>query len=1134
MSRFVVVVLAFLIVVLVTTSAVAQVEQATVVGTVTDASGAVIPGAKVTVKNVATGVTIESQTNALGIYRVPYLHPGKYEVAVESPGFKKARVSDITLTVGLTATVDVTLEVGAVDTEVTVAATAVQLEAQTATLGNVVSSSQILQLPLLGRNPYSLVALAPGVVPKGSNASGVRPLINGGRSNTSEVLLDGAESRNTTTMDIAYTPPLEAVQEFKVLTNNFSSEFGRSGGGVLTAATRSGTNELHGSLYWFIRNDKLNANSWKNNRVGLSKSPYRRNEYGFSVGGPVFLPKVYDGRNKTFFFVNWEQVPQRSPDDIVGTVPTELERAGDFSQTTSKGKLIRMFDPQTTRPDPAHPGKYIRDQFPSNMIPASRFDPIAAKVIGFYPIPNRTTETENFVKNGTRKNDVSKLFLRFDHQLGMKHRLFLSYGWQNNDRLTRGSIINIAYPEEGTNGQKAKQKVEQRMATLSDTVTFSPQLVGEFRATLVRNLNTTHPRSLGYDFTELGFPESLKAHAKVLMFPRFEPSDVDSLGTRRAGFFRMANWNTGAQGHFTWIRDTHSLKWGAEYLFLANNVTRPESGAGRYQFGRSFTQGPDPTKSSSTSGYGVATLLLGLPTGGRISDDPSLAASQRFYTWYIQDDWRVLPKLTLNLGVRWEYQTPWIDRFDHLAFFNPDATDPLTGQKGLLQFVAQDIDSRYQSDPDKNNFAPRVGLAWEVAPKTVIRAGYGMFFYPGSGGIGGGISDLGSGWLVNTYVYLGQPPAAPNTPPPGASLAEPFKAGFFTPPSRMVGSSINSQFRDWVTPYNQQWNFSIQRMMPGDFLVEAAYVGSRGQRIWINRNQSAVSTKYLSLGPALDELVPNPYYGIITTGSLSAAKVRRSQLLKPYNHYSNVNRFRDAVGDSVYHGFTLRVDRQMKNGLRFQAAYTVSKMIDNVQERFGSRSKYIDPNNLRLSRSISEWDRPQVLVLNFVYELPFGPGKKWARSGLSRWVVGGWQISGITTFEKGEPVVIKGPSNTRLPGVSAAAVRLSSGILPKSEQTLDRWFDTSAFAPAPTYSLGNDSRTEPSLRGPGVKKFDLAVMRNIRFKERYNLQIRAEFFNAFNTPQFADPNGSVTSKNFGRILSARDARQIQMGLRLTF
>lgn len=738
--------------------AMAQVEQATIVGTVTDPSGAVIPKAKVSVRNVATGVVVSTETNAVGMYRVPFLHPGTYDVVVESPGFKTARVSGINLAVGLVATVDVTLEVGAVGTEVTVAATAVQLEEQSATLGSVISSSQITQLPLLGRNPYSLVALAPGVVPKGGSAAGVRPIINGGRSNTSEVLLDGAESRNTTTMDIAYTPPLEAVQEFKVLTNNFSAEFGRSGGGVLTAATRSGTNELHGSLYWFIRNDKLNANSWQDNRVGLAKSPMRRNEYGVAVGGPVFLPRLYDGRNRTFFFVNSEQIPQRSPDNLIATVPTERERAGDFSRTTSKGALIRVFDPLTTRPDPAKPGKYVRDQFPGNVIPAARLDPIALNTIRYYPLPNRDTETENFTRNGTRKSDIAKIFLRVDHNLGSRHRVFLSHGRQDDDSLTRGSIINIAFPGEGTNGEMEKVEVRSRMATLSDTITVSPNLVIQLRGTLARWFRLITPRSLGFDFTQLGFPASLRAHAKELLFPRFDVSDVASLGPARASHERSAQWNAGTQEHFTWVHNTHSLKWGFEYLFLANNVTRPDYPAGNYSFGRSYTQGPDPTQSSSTAGYGVATFLLGLPTGGSMTDDPSLAASQRLYTLYLQDDWRVLPRLTLNLGVRWEYQTPWTERYNQLAFFDPAATDPLTGQKGVLRFVGRDGLSRYQTLPDKNNVAPRLGLAYRLARNLVMRAGYGIFYYPGSGGIGGGIGDMGSGWAVSNSVYLGPPP----------------------------------------------------------------------------------------------------------------------------------------------------------------------------------------------------------------------------------------------------------------------------------------------------------------------------------------------------------------------------------------
>lgn len=406
----------FVLVLLFASVSLAQVEQAGITGTVTDQSGAVVPGARVVVKNVRTGVEAATVTNAAGQYTVPYLPPGQYEVTAASKGFTNARVTDLRLTVGLTATLNLALQVGAVQNEVTVTATAVQLEQQTASLGAVVGSSQMMQLPLLGRNPYSLALLAPGVLPKGSAGAG--PIINGGRSNTSEILMDGAETRNSTTNDINYTPPLESVEEFKVITNSFSSEYGRSGGGVLTAATRSGTNELHGSLYEFLRNDKLNANSWTSNRQGLKKTAFRRNEFGFAVGGPVELPRLYHGRNRTFFFVNWEKTPQRSPDDINATVPTTPERQGDFSQSVDGGgNLIKIYDPLTTRPDPSRAGRYIRDQFAGNQIPTARLDPIALRIMQLYPVPNRASRTLNLALNNARQDDTWRIFMRIDHNL---------------------------------------------------------------------------------------------------------------------------------------------------------------------------------------------------------------------------------------------------------------------------------------------------------------------------------------------------------------------------------------------------------------------------------------------------------------------------------------------------------------------------------------------------------------------------------------------------------------------------------------------------------------------------------------------------------------------------------------------
>jgi hypothetical protein len=1110
----------------------AQVEQAAITGAVMDQSDARVARAKVTVTNIRTSVSSTTITNADGYYSIPYLTPGEYNVVVESAGFKKGVVSGIALRVGFTATVDVTLEVGALQSEVQVVSTQAQLEQQSSALGNVVTSSQMIELPLSGRNPYSLVTLAPGVMPAGGTGTG--PIVNGGRSNTSEVMFDGAESRNSTTNDIQYTPPLEAVQEFKVITNNFSSEYGRSGGGVLTAASRSGTNDLHGSFYEFLRNDKLNANGWTNNRNGVLKPPFRRNEYGFSVGGPVFLPKVYNGRNRTFFFVNFEQIKQRSPTSVVGNVPTLLQRDGDFSQTvTGAGALVRIYDPMTTRPDPNNAGRYIRDAFPGNFIPAPRFDPISVNILKYYPLPNRPTLTQNEILTLPNPNDTSRLFLRLDQSIGSKHRLFFSLGRQNTTNNALG--LTPFYPGAGVNSGNSLNQSSPRTYVISDTMTLRSNLLAELRGSVTRNVIINSPYAEGFDFAQLGFPQSLKAQSNLLKFPRVDITDVDSLSGDRASFFNDTEWSAELQAHISWIHNAHTLKAGFDRTFSAFNVYRPEQPSGQYSFSRTFTQGPDPLTAATAAGYGVATFLLGAPTGGQFSLDPSLATSQTYYAFYVQDDWKAMRNFTINLGVRWEYASPWTDRYNQLSFFDPNVTDPLTGRKGLLRFVGRDGNPRTQTDPNKHDFAPRVGLAWRFAPKMVLRSGYGMFYFPGSGGIGAGASDLGSGFLTQTAVYLGPPPAAPNTPPAGASLANAFVGGLLYPPTTLVGSSLYTALRNWRTPFNQMWNLSIQRTMPWDMLLEAAYAGSRGMHYWVNREHNAVSTQYLTLGTGLTQQVSNPFFGVITSGALGAPTVAASQLLRPVPQYTGITQFRDSIGDSVYHAFTLSLTKRTTHGVTFQANYTISKEIDDAQERFASRTSFIDPNNLRLSRAIAEWDRPHYLVMNYIYELPFGPGKTWLRSGPLARVVASWQVSGVTTLGKGLAMVVTAPCSTNLPGVSCTPLRVKDPVIEGDQRTLNRYFDTTAFAVPPPFSLGTDSRTQPRLRIPGLNNFDVGIGRNQRFAEnRVNLQFRAEFFSAFNHTQLGSPNGSVTSPDFGRITSATGTRTIQLGLRLSY
>ncbi len=537
-----------------TSTAFAQIDQGTITGTVTDQSGAIVPSALIVVTHTQTGVKRETRTNEEGHYRVPYLPIGQYELTVESQGFSKGRVVGIVITVGLTATINVSLAPGTLQLDaVTVTATSVQLERQTATLGNVFVSSQIIQLPTAGRNPYDLLTLAPGVAPIVGGGAG--SLINGGRISTTEILLDGAETRNTTSGGIAYTPPLEAVGEFKVITNSMSAEFGRSGGGVLTASTRSGTNALHGSFYEYLQNDKLNANSFFNNLRGVDRTPFRRNEYGFSVSGPVYLPRLYNGHDRTFFFVNWEQTKSRSPYQLVATVPTALERAGDFSQTfDNNGNLIKIFDPNprttVTVPDPDRPGQsiYLRQQISCgdrlNVICPDRIDPIARRVLEYYPLPNRSTLTQNFVQTGGSSiNDQWKMFFRVDHNLGKSHKLFMSYGRQDGEPVTPS--LNEAFPANG-----GVFEFHPRAFILGDTITLNPNLVAEFRASFARALFVLTPESVGFDFTQLGFSESLKNYSKTLLFPRFNISDVDPSGAGQGILFHRCREYRRSPGAF--------------------------------------------------------------------------------------------------------------------------------------------------------------------------------------------------------------------------------------------------------------------------------------------------------------------------------------------------------------------------------------------------------------------------------------------------------------------------------------------------------------------------------------------------------------------------------------------------------
>ncbi len=1114
-----------------------QAEQGTITGAVKDSSGAMVGAAKVTATNTATNVVSSTVSDPSGYYTIPYLAPGTYNVSAEANGFSTTTVSNVHITVNLSTAINFTLKLGVVSQKVTVQANAIQLETNNSELGGSVSRQQIIELPQLGRNPYNLLALQPGVLPVYTN-SGIQAEINGGMANTSNILLDGATQVNTSTGDPAFTPPLESVGQEKLITNNYSAEYGMSGGGVLTLASESGTNQFHGSAYEYVRNTDFNANGWYPNHVGQRRSPYHGNNFGFSIGGPVLIPKVYNGRNKTFFFTNIEWNPTATPDAITASVPTAAMRAGNFSGLVDQsGHPITVYDPATTTLAPGSTTVYTRSPFPNNTIPASRMsNPVVQKVLSYYPAPNAPGIEgiyNNFQATPTRHTSQDTLLARVDQTFGSRHKAFVSVG--RHSSLGSTPPVNIAFPQSGTNGDPGGAANTAWTGTVSDTWTIRPNLLIEFRGNFLHDFFGTIVNSQGFDIGSLGLPASFVAQTEAKAFPQFSITDQTGLGIQNSSIDSDTEGSNQGQAHLTWVKSSHTVKAGFEYRFVIFNEYRPLNGAGYFTFSRNYTQGPNPASASTDAGWGFASFLLGAPDGGYITHDASATASQKDIDAYVNDDFKLTSNFTLNLGLRWDALTGFTDRHNKLTWFNPTAPDPVTNLPGIVEFAGVNGNPRAENDTVWTNFAPRFGFAWQIGEKTAIRSGYGLFYVTNSDG-----NVAGTGFQVQTNVFTGSPVAAPNTPPPGASLSNPFVSGYLpypAPASALVGQSVGAPFRPGTLPNHQDWNLSIQRALATSTVLTASYVGGRGEHIWYNLNKNAAPIADLSLGSKLTQQVPNPFAGKLS-GVLGAPTVAYSQLLLPFPQYNGLSWYHNAVGDSYYEGFTLQLRHQDTHGLFAQASYTFSKTIGDVPERYAGRGDTpVDPNNLGLSRGLSEYNRPDWLVVNYVYQLPFGQNHAFLGRGIASHIVGNWQLSGVTSYGAGLPVVITSTNNSNLPGITSLADRLHNPHLKNGLQSPEKWFDTTAYAVAAPFTVGTGNRVEPDLRGPAFGQWDMGLTRRQQFGEGISLALRFEAFNVFNNRSLGNQGNldeKVTDGTFGAITSSGQARNLQIGARFAF
>ncbi|MBV8829258.1 MAG: TonB-dependent receptor [Acidobacteriaceae bacterium] len=1126
-------------------------NTAQITGTITDPSGAVVGSASVVVVNESTGIESTAKSNASGIYSVPLLQPGSYRIKIQAPGFRTIQRSGVTLVVAQTALLDFKLELGTSSQSIAVTDTAPLLDASSSAIGGVVTPEKVEDLPMLGRNSNALMTLVPGV--RATRATTVNPVleshyqffsINGSRPNQSQFMLDGGNNTNLTFNGPEYSPQVEEVQEFRIQTSNFSAEYANSGGGVINVASKSGTNQFHGSLFEYFRNDVLSANDFFSNQSGKPRPMLRYNQFGGTIGGPII-------KNRTFFFFAYEGLREEVPTVVVTSVPTALQRTGDFSQTlASNGQLVQIYDPTTTRPDPLHAGAYIRTPFAGNVIPASRLDPVAQKMTSYYPAPNSAgnpyTQLNNYFFSGPSTRYTDNFSGRVDHQISDNTMLTARFSRADLSNWTNPATFgssNIASPGYVTKPQHHPYALGRL------TKTFSPTLFGEFVFSWARWYYESFGLSNGFDPTKLGFPSSLAANSLALGFPSVSPGEMSGLG----GYYNEHDVSDRYEGkaNISKILGKHTLKFGGMYGMGKYTTRVFDNSTGSYTFTTAFTQGPNPFVSSPNAGFGFASFLLGaMATGTQNVTDINGDYHAPYYGAYIQDDYKVTSRLTLNLGLRWEFESPRIEAQNRVSNFNYTGTATLPNGvpvKGGLLFPGVGGISRDNWNPNWKNFAPRFGFAYELNNATILRGGYGIFYS----------NSWGNGRNNNAMPQLGfvcstpSPATLDNGLTPYATLSNPYPSGFCTATGNSaglltnLGQTLYVLDRNAPQPYVQTWNFDVQRSLPGDTVVEAAYSGSRGVHLMGILEWDQLNPAYLPLGSKLNSSVPNPFYGVITQGSLAASTITLGQSLLPYPQFLGVSDRNANYGESSYNALLVRAERRLSKGFSILVAYTLSKEIDDLVpsvngfpgESFagGALQNYY---NLHNERALSSWDTPQTLVISYAYELPFGVGKPFLNGGgLLDKFVGGWQLNGNTTFQSGPPLQITGGNSsgtlagTQRPNWNGQNPTLSGSVTDR----LLRYFNTSDFSFNAPFTFGNAPRLMPDLRGPGINNFDISIFKNTHVTERFQLQFRAESFNAFNRVQFGIPNTNINSTAFGVISSQQNTpRNIQLGLRLLF
>jgi hypothetical protein len=1182
-----------------------QSTYGTVDGTVMDASGATVPGAQVTLTNSGTGEKRSEATSTQGLYQFVNVVPGQYVLEVEKAGFKHFTRENVVVQVQQDTHIDAVLPVGQVTESVKVSAETPLLQAETSSLGQVVEERKANELPLNGRNIFNLITVSPAAVAQGGSGGtpvGQNPFswgnyqVGGSFANQSAEYLDGQP------LNIGYInlpiiiPTQDSVGEFKVQYNNLGPEWGKFSGGISNFSTKSGSNTFHGGAYEYFRNKVLNSNDYflKQSQIEQGKSneppPYVQNQYGFNVGGPVF-------KDKTFFFASWEQFRLRTGTVTTTTVPLPDFRQGNFSALLAQG--VQLYDPYTV-----NPATGARQPYANNQIPQPQWSTAGTALWDKYFIgPTGNGITDNFTSASSSGGNHNQFVTRIDQNLSDKTRIF--------GRFTYFGLLDLPTNPFGTGlcQDRCAENYHTKALAIDINHTFLPTVIGDLNISGSRFVYARAPILAGYDLTKLGWPASYNSQVPASMrtppTPAFPfPNDVG----RTQGNSAIGDHNTqyNVSPSLTLLHGNHTFQAGVQWELGLDNYFQTNIASGAFGFSGGWTAN-NAINPSAQTGFAFADFLLGLAqrgpasfvnqTEGAAQVPAQTAGRQAYRGFYGSDTWRFTPKLTLNLGLRYELQGPWSERFNRLSYFDPTVVNatvtgcngnPGSPCRGDALLVGQGYNRSRNNIPlDKTEFSPRIGFAYSWDQKTVIRAGYGVFWIPNYVSFGlnpdNDVIDLATTPFFAT-LDNGKTPAATldasNCKLTGAGFATfkcetpgPFgPGGILAPPGRtgdissFVASNGSPTLAPYVDPkpgYVQQYNLDVQRELPGGIFVDVAYAGSKGvhlQQYSTNINQ--IPDSFVGQASAefaagqtvtIAQMVPNPMAGTSGNATIGAATVTAGQLDRPYPQYVGLNLGGYGCCSSSYNSLQATGTRRFGGGGTMLVAYTNATLLTNtdtltswLEGPTGGVGQVQDWNNLKGERSLSSQDVSQRLVISYVLDLPFGQGKRYMSNatGITDKVIGGWGVDGVIALQRGFPLKITwaGPSTpleSANLGVSNIRPNLVSGC---SKSTgggkISQWFNTSCFAAPPAWGFGTESRVDPTLRAQGIENFDFALFKQTKLAERLGFEFRTEFFNLFNHPQFGFPGTGYISGNsngFGQVTSQQNnPRLIQFAGKLVF